>query len=217
VDDNVVALESAEFRELSQRGRRRGAAILVAPFYRRAWRIRMHYRGGMDDTPFWRKKSLKEMSSAEWESLCDGCGRCCLNKLEDVDTSAIYWTDVACKLLDGESCRCKNYRGRRKYVPDCVKLTAKSVGTLSWLPPTCAYRLIDEGRELYWWHPLVSGDPESVHEAGISVRGKTVSEEAFPLETFEDRVVAWPGKVPKGAKGKPAPRRGGRERKLTGD
>jgi uncharacterized cysteine cluster protein YcgN (CxxCxxCC family) len=167
----------------------------------------MRYMRLMDDQPFWRTKSLKEMSSAEWESLCDGCGRCCLNKLEDVDTSAIYWTDVACKLLDGESCRCKNYRSRRKYVPDCVKLTPKSVGTLSWLPPTCAYRLVDEGRELYWWHPLVSGDFESVHEAGISVRGKTVSEEVFPLEMFEDRVVGWPGKVPKGAKGKPAPRR----------
>ena len=161
---------------------------------------------GMDDAPFWRKKGLSEMSAAEWESLCDGCGRCCLNKLEDVDTGEIFWTDVACKLLDGETCRCQNYRGRRKYVPDCVKLTAKSVGKLSWLPPTCAYRLIDEGRELYWWHPLVSGDPNSVHEAGISVSGKTVSEEEFPLETFEERVVSWPGKFPRGAKAA-APRR----------
>lgn len=166
----------------------------------------------MDDIPFWRKKSLKQMTAAEWESLCDGCGRCCLNKLEDVDTGKIFWTDVACKLLDGESCRCKNYRGRRKHVPDCVKLTAKSVGTLSWLPPTCAYRLLDEGRELYWWHPLVSGDAESVHQAGISVRGKTVSEEAWPLETFEDRVVAWPGKVPRGAKGKPEAERDKRQK-----
>jgi uncharacterized cysteine cluster protein YcgN (CxxCxxCC family) len=167
----------------------------------------MPYISKMDDVPFWRKKGLSEMSAAEWESLCDGCGRCCLNKLEDVDTGEIFWTDVACKLLDGETCRCKDYRRRRNFVPDCVKLTANSVGKLSWLPPTCAYRLIDEGRELYWWHPLVSGDPESVHAAGISVRDKTVSEEAWPLETLEDRVVSWPGKFPRGAKGSPPTRR----------
>jgi uncharacterized protein len=155
----------------------------------------------MDDVPFWGKKTLAEMTAAEWESLCDGCGRCCLNKLEDIDTGEIFWTDVACKLLDGESCRCQNYRGRKKLVPDCVKLTAKSVSKLSWLPPTCAYRLIDEGRELYWWHPLVSGDPESVHEAGISVRGRTLSEADFPVAALEDRVVKWPGKVPKRARG----------------
>src|SRR5262245_18642096 len=141
----------------------------------------------MDDVPFWRKKRLDEMSDAEWESLCDGCGRCCLNKLEEMETGEIFWTDVACRLLDGESCRCKNYRGRRKLVPDCVKLTAKGVGKLSWLPPTCAYRLIDEGRELYWWHPLVSGDAESVHAAGVSVRGKTVSEVDYPVEHLEER------------------------------
>jgi uncharacterized cysteine cluster protein YcgN (CxxCxxCC family) len=151
----------------------------------------------MDDVPFWRRKSLQEMTGAEWESLCDGCGRCCLNKLEDIDTGEIFWTDVACKLLDGETCRCTNYRNRRKHVPDCVKLTPNNVGKLSWLPPTCAYRLIEEGRDLYWWHPLVSGDPQSVHEAGISVRGRTVSEEGYPAEMLEDRVVSWPGKTPK--------------------
>ena len=151
----------------------------------------------MDDSPFWRQKSLDEMSHAEWESLCDGCGRCCLNKLEDVDTGEIAWTDVACKLLDGESCRCKNYKHRRRFVPDCVQLTPESVRSLSWLPPTCAYRLVEEGRDLYWWHPLVSGDAASVHDAGISVRAKTVSETDFPLETFEERIVAWPGKTPR--------------------
>jgi uncharacterized cysteine cluster protein YcgN (CxxCxxCC family) len=161
---------------------------------------------GMDDVPFWRKKTLGEMSRAEWESLCDGCGRCCLNKLEDMDTGEIFWTDVACKLLDGESCRCKDYRGRKKLVPDCVKLTARGVPRLSWLPPTCAYRLIDEGRALYWWHPLVSGDPESVHLAGISVRGRTVSEADFPVQDLEDRVVSWPGKMPKKAKGRKSAR-----------
>ena len=151
----------------------------------------------MDDVPFWKRKTLDEMSGAEWESLCDGCARCCLNKLEDIDTGEIFWTDVACTLLDGESCRCSDYRHRRRKVPDCVKLTPQSVRTLSWLPPTCAYRLLAEGRDLYWWHPLVSGDPSSVHAAGISVRGKTVSEDDYPLETFEDRMVAWPGKVPR--------------------
>ena len=157
----------------------------------------MLYTSCMDDQPFWRKKRLEEMSEAEWESLCDGCGRCCLNKLEDIDTGEIFWTDVACRLLDGESCRCKNYPKRRKLVPDCVQLTPKSVGKLSWLPPTCAYRLVDEGRELYWWHPLVSGDASSVHAAGISVSGKTVSEDDVPLEFLEARTVAWPGKIPR--------------------
>jgi uncharacterized protein len=149
----------------------------------------------MDDVPFWRRKTLEEMSNAEWESLCDGCGRCCLNKLEDVDTGEIAWTDVACRLLDGESCRCKNYKNRRRHVPDCIKLTPESVAALTWLPPTCAYKLVAEGRDLYWWHPLVSGDPESVHEAGISVRGRTVSETDFNVDDFEDRIVAWPGKT----------------------
>ena len=151
----------------------------------------------MDDEPFWRRKRLAEMTNAEWESLCDGCGRCCLNKLEEIDSGEIFWTDVACRLLDGETCRCRNYRGRRKLVPDCVKLTPESVGALSWLPPTCAYRLIAEGSELYWWHPLVSGDPESVHAAGVSVQGKTVSEVDYPAERLEERVVSWPGKIPR--------------------
>jgi uncharacterized cysteine cluster protein YcgN (CxxCxxCC family) len=149
------------------------------------------------DEPFWRTKSLEEMNKAEWESLCDGCGRCCLNKLEDVDSGAIAWTDVACRLLDGETCRCRDYPNRQDLVSDCILLTPESVRSLSWLPPTCGYRLVAEERDLYWWHPLVSGDPETVHQAGISVRGRTVDEETWPAETLEERLVAWPGKVPR--------------------
>lgn len=151
----------------------------------------------MDDQPFWRVKALDEMNRAEWESLCDGCGRCCLNKLEDSDTGEIAWTDVACRLLDGGSCRCKDYAGRQQEVPDCIPLTPETVRTLTWLPPTCGYRLVAEGRDLYWWHPLVSGEADSVHQAGISVRGRTVSEELWPVETFEDRLVKWPEEIPR--------------------
>ncbi|WP_075218166.1 YcgN family cysteine cluster protein [Mongoliimonas terrestris] len=149
-----------------------------------------------ESDPFWIAKSLDEMSNAEWESLCDGCARCCLNKLEDEDTGAIAWTDVGCTLLDGESCRCRDYPNRSATVPDCIRLTPEEVRTLSWLPPTCAYRLVEEGRDLYWWHPLVSGDPDTVHEAGISVRGRTVPEDEVPLERWEERIVSWPMRVP---------------------
>ncbi len=132
------------------------------------------------------------MTAREWESLCDGCGRCCLNKLEDWDTGEIHWTEIACRLLDDETCRCTDYANRRTKVPDCLKLTPTLVERLSWLPPTCAYRLIDEGRDLYWWHPLVSGDPDTVHYAGISVRGRTISEEGLTIDDYEDHLVDWP-------------------------
>jgi uncharacterized protein len=158
----------------------------------------------MDDRPFWRRKALEEMTDAEWESLCDGCGRCCLNKLEDMDTGAIAWTDVACRLLDGESCRCSDYENRHAVVPDCIQLDPESVRTLSWLPPTCAYRLVAEGRDIYWWHHLLSGDRETVHEAGVSVRNRTVSERDWPVETLERRLVRWPAKHPRRARRKPA-------------
>lgn len=151
--------------------------------------------------PFWLRKSLDEMSDGEWESLCDGCARCCLNKLEDEDTGEIAWTDVGCTLLDGESCRCRDYEGRSATVPDCIRLTPHEVRTLSWLPPTCAYRLVEEGRDLYWWHPLVSGDPDTVHAAGISVRGRTVPEDDVPLERWEERIVAWPAENPMEGRG----------------
>jgi uncharacterized protein len=126
--------------------------------------------------PFWRAKTLEELNSTEWEQLCDGCGRCCLVKLEDEDTGAVHLTRLACRLLDTGSCRCSNYDNRHALMPDCVAIDPGKVRTLTWLPPTCGYRLIGEGRDLYWWHPLVSGDPNTVHEAGVSVRGWAVSE-----------------------------------------
>ena len=116
---------------------------------------------GRDEEPFWRRKSLGKMTDSEWESLCDGCGRCCLVKLEDADDSArTYFTDVGCRLLDGQSCRCRDYPNRTAKVSDCVRLTPRNINRIVWLPPTCAYRLLADGRDLYWWHPLVSGDPE---------------------------------------------------------
>ena len=146
----------------------------------------------MTEEPFWRRKSLAEMTAAEWESLCDGCGKCCLVKLEDADSGDIHHTDVACHLLDLGNCRCGNYPRRKEIVEDCVVLTPDSIGELAWMPSTCAYRLVAEGKDLAWWHPLVSGDPESVHRAGISVRGRAVSERRVPDAELEDHIVEWP-------------------------
>jgi uncharacterized cysteine cluster protein YcgN (CxxCxxCC family) len=148
---------------------------------------------GAEGQPFWLVKPLEAMTGSEWESLCDGCGRCCLVKLEDEDTGQIEYTDVACTLLDSNTCRCSDYANRQGRVADCVRLTPAAVRSLSWLPPTCAYRLVAEGRDLDWWHPLVSGDPDTVHLAGISVRGRTGGpEESFSLEELLDRAVEWP-------------------------
>jgi uncharacterized cysteine cluster protein YcgN (CxxCxxCC family) len=150
---------------------------------------------------FWKTKALEEMTAPEWESLCDGCGRCCLEKLEDEDTGKIYFTHISCRLLDSNSCACKDYANRHKKVPDCVRLTPGNVRTLNWLPPTCGYRLVAEGKDLYWWHPLVSGDPDTVHQAGVSVRGRVVgSETDIALPDWEDHIVKWPGQFPKKAK-----------------
>jgi len=143
-----------------------------------------------EELPFWKQKSLAEMSASEWESLCDGCGLCCLEKLEDVDTGAVSYTNVACWLLDVGTCRCTRYAERKRYVPNCEWLTAISIGTLSWLPSTCAYKLLAAGKDLLWWHHLVSGDPSLVHRVGVSVRGRAIPEsKAGPLE---HHVVDWP-------------------------
>ena len=139
--------------------------------------------------PFWRSKTLEEMSADEWERLCDGCGRCCLNKLEDEDTGEIHLTRLACALLDVGTCRCSDYANRQTLMPDCVQITPDKARALPWLPKTCAYRLVAEGRELAWWHPLVSGDPGTVHAAGISVRGRARSETGVPLEDYWKYII----------------------------
>jgi uncharacterized cysteine cluster protein YcgN (CxxCxxCC family) len=141
--------------------------------------------------PFWERKSLDEMTQREWESLCDGCGRCCLRKLEDEDTGEIAYTDVACRLLDRTSCRCTRYAQRTTLVDDCVALTPDDRLTLGWMPSTCAYRLLDEGKPLPDWHPLVSGSAESVHTAGISVRGRCLSEADVHEDEIPERLIDW--------------------------
>ena len=147
------------------------------------------------DPPFWDTKRLDEMTQAEWESLCDGCGRCCLHKLRDEATETLSFTNVACRLLDLQTCGCTDYARRQEKVPDCVALTPAALDDIDWLPPSCGYRRVQEGRGLAWWHPLVSGDPATVHEAGISVRGRAVSEErSGPLERH---VTDWPGRHPR--------------------
>jgi uncharacterized protein len=150
---------------------------------------------------FWKTKTLEEMSNAEWESLCDGCARCCLEKLEDEDTGKIHFTHVSCRLLDAGLCACRDYPNRSDQVANCVRLTPDNVRTLNWLPPSCAYRLVAEGRDLYWWHPLISGDPNTVHEAGVSVRGRVQgSENEIADEDLENHIVKWPRTLPKRAR-----------------
>jgi uncharacterized cysteine cluster protein YcgN (CxxCxxCC family) len=126
---------------------------------------------------FWETKPLAKMSRTEWESLCDGCGKCCLHKLEDDETGEVFPTNVACRLLDRRTGQCKDYKHRHAYVPECVRLTPHKIRDIEWLPETCAYLLLANGEPLRDWHPLVSGDRESVHAAGQSVRGWTVSED----------------------------------------
>lgn len=140
---------------------------------------------------FWKEKSLKEMTREEWESLCDGCARCCLHKLEDEDTGEVHYTAVACQYLDQKKCRCTEYEKRNELVPNCVWLTPDSVEEFKWLPDTCAYKMVAEGRDLAWWHPLVSGDPDTVHQAGISVRGKVIDEQHVHPDAYEERIIRW--------------------------
>lgn len=141
----------------------------------------------MSGKHFWKEKSLEEMTPEEWEQLCDGCGRCCLYKLED-DDGFFYFTNVACRYLDLEKCRCSDYAHRNVIMPTCVLLDAEKANELGWLPPTCAYRLLALGRGLPEWHPLVCGNPNRVHEVGVSVREIAISEEEVDLDQLEDYV-----------------------------
>jgi hypothetical protein len=145
----------------------------------------------MTSEPFWRSKTLDQMSREEWESLCDGCAKCCLVKLEDEDTGEIEPTDVACRLLELGTCRCGDYANRKRKVSDCVILTPKNVGELRWMPSTCAYRLVHEGRDLYPWHHLVCGDRDAVHRTGASIKGRVVSERDVSDEELLDHVIDW--------------------------
>lgn len=142
-----------------------------------------------NELPFWKRKTLEEMTREEWESLCDGCARCCLYKLEDEDTGEVYYTNVVCRLLDTHRCRCTAYEDRSRLMPTCLTLTPDMARQLKWMPKTCAYRLVAEGKDLEWWHPLVSGSLETVHEAGISVRWMTQAEKDVDMENLEDYII----------------------------
>ena len=142
---------------------------------------------------FWEKKPLEKLSEAEWEALCDGCGKCCLNKLEDEDSGEVALTRVACRLLDDQTCRCAHYENRHQFIPECIVLRPDNLDTHAyWMPQTCAYRLLWQGKPLPGWHPLITGDPNSVHSAGVSVQGMTVSEFDTPEEDWEDYIIEEP-------------------------
>lgn len=153
----------------------------------------MHGEAAQDKMmePFWRRKTLEEMTTDEWESLCDGCGKCCLHKIEDIDSGKVYFTNVACRMLDLDTCRCRDYTHRSQLVSDCSVLTPQMARVLTWLPKTCAYRRLAEGKDLAWWHPLVSGGHASVRSAGISICERAISEALIDLSDLEDYVVDW--------------------------
>lgn len=142
---------------------------------------------------FWERKPLRKLNDREWEALCDGCGKCCLNKLEDEETGEVALTCVACRLLDDDSCLCAQYEIRHQFVPECIVLRPDNIDQHAyWMPETCAYRLLWEGRPLYDWHPLITGDPASVHAAGVSIRHRTVPEFEVPEEDWEDYIIEEP-------------------------
>ncbi len=147
---------------------------------------------GENNQPYWETKALSEMSRVEWEALCDGCGRCCLVKLIDDETEELHYTMASCRLLDTKKCTCTDYENRTKLVDDCLSLTPEKINEINWLPPTCAYRRLAEGRPLSWWHPLISGSAETVHEAGISVKGKCISEVHMHEDDLWGARIAWP-------------------------
>jgi uncharacterized protein len=139
---------------------------------------------------FWTEKTLAEMTPTEWESLCDGCGKCCLNKLIDDETDELYYTNASCHLLNLETCSCKRYPERFEYVPECTAITVDNIASLTWLPDSCAYRRLYLGRTLPSWHPLLTGSKDAMHQAGISIKDKTISE--TKVRDIEDHIVLWP-------------------------
>lgn len=142
---------------------------------------------------FWAKVPMDKMTQKEWEALCDGCGKCCLNKLEDEESGEVVLTRVACRLLDDSTCMCSQYPIRHQFVPECIVMSPKTIAeNMYWLPQTCAYRLVTEGRDLFHWHPLISGDPMSVHEAGVSMRGLTVPEFEVDDDDWENHIIEEP-------------------------
>jgi len=145
----------------------------------------------MDENPFWKRKQLEDFTKEEWESICDGCGKCCLFRLQGIEKDCFYTTNVICKLFIESTCRCSDYLNREKLVPTCLVLTPQLIRKLDWMPETCAYRLLAQNKDLAWWHPLVSGDPDSVKQAGVSVRGKVEFEQNIDMEDLEDHVVDW--------------------------
>lgn len=145
----------------------------------------------MTNPPFWQTKHLREMSEDEWESLCDGCGKCCLVKLEDIDTGNVFYSNIACKLIDADTCQCSNYPQRRELVSDCVRLQPEDIDEFHWLPSTCAYRLLAENKPLEWWHPLVSGDRNSVHKAEMSIKDKYISEQNVHPDDLQEHIITW--------------------------
>lgn len=140
-------------------------------------------------TAFWKRKTLAELGPTEWESLCDGCGLCCLQKLEDDEDGAVYYTRVACKMLDLKSCRCTDYPNRKRHVPDCIELTVEQADQFNWLPPSCAYRLVANGQDLPGWHYLVCGDRDQVHVQRVSQSGRMFSETVIDEDDWEDHLI----------------------------
>ncbi len=141
--------------------------------------------------PFWLRKTLPEMTAEEWDAVCDGCGKCCLHKLEDDDTNEVYYTRIACRLLDRETARCSDYAHRLQRVPGCLSLRPENVAEFHWLPRSCSYRLLAEGEALPEWHPLMSGDSLSTLQQGRSVAGQVLSEMDVNEDDFEDHIVHW--------------------------
>lgn len=139
---------------------------------------------------FWEKIPLKELSTEQWESICDGCCQCCAHKLQDDETEEICKTNVVCQYLDTQKGQCRVYQHRHEYVPDCIKVTPDNAAALSWMPETCGYRLIAEGKPLPYWHPLESGDSQSVHKSGASIVGKVISEADINEDDFENYIVS---------------------------